>query len=281
MINLKKGALALTLAGVLSTSALAQTDTVTVDADKEKIRSILSIDAQDIIDVDERSSVRVQSDLNGNKQEAIQSEVNLLNVEAEATKLRYIKDVVPIEVRVLGMEASLSWLQMQAAKKTSEKDASPIWASSEDNLYIPIETSVAAVSTSPVKTTTTITHDDAQKLKELGLVIANGSEGVEKPSKTAEPERKETRTVERAFVNPTSVTVERVVVMGSNKHFSGKVSFDISLSKGKEEAFLSLQRAKVGDKFTVHGVDFVVGDITSSKINFINLENSEVKSFNI
>ena len=114
----------------------------------------------------------------------------------------------------------------------------------------------------------------------MGLVVP-GAEKTPSKNETKTPETPKEPVVERTFISPVGATADRVVIMGDNKHFTGTVNFEISLTKGKEPAAHRLHRSEIGDKFYVNGVGFVLGDIKESEITIINLENSEVGRFNI
>lgn len=287
MTNFKKLSIAIAITGMFASNVALAEDTVVIATEKtetkaESIETMLKIDIGDVVkDTSDRSDSRRTQDLNDNKKSALQSSVELLNIQHEVSKLEYIEKNVPIEVRVQGIEASLAWIDKKAKDDKTKRGTNIVWASSDENLYIPISRGQNAAQASTGKQTSSeLTAEDILKLKELGLVIP-GKES--KNVTTPQPEKQNTSTVstERAFISATGVNASRVVVMGDNKHFTGEVYFDISLSKGKETTVHSLNRAKVGDKFSVSAVDFIVADLKQDKVSILNLETGEVKNFNI
>jgi hypothetical protein len=286
MTNFKKLSIAIAITGMFASNAVLA-ENVTVKAAQpetkaESIETMLKIDIGDVVkDTSERSDSRRTQDLNDNKKSALQSSVELLNIQHEVSKLEYIERNVPIEVRVQGIEASLAWIDKKAKDDKTKRGTNVVWASSDENLYIPISRGQNTTQVSTGKQSSSeLTAEDILKLKELGLVIP-GKES--QAATTTQPEKQTAKPVqtERAFISATGVNASRVVVMGDNKHFSGEIYFDISLSKGKETTVHSLNRAKVGDKFSVSAVDFIVADLKQDKVSILNLETGEVKNFNI
>jgi len=281
MKSFKLAAIAVIVMGLSPSVFAVETDSPATSKEKtESMDTMLKIDIQGVLkDTSERSDSRTTQDLNANKKSAFQSAVDLLTVKAQVTKLEYIEANVPIEVRVQGMEASLAWIEKNAAKEKAKEGQNLVWSSSDENLYVPIgdrQTSSKPVVSQPKKSG--LTDEDIKKLKELGLVVPGEKT---EPSKPEQPAPAVIKTTERAFISASGVDAKRVVVMGENKHFSGDIFFDISLSKGKETTKHSLSRAKIGEKFSVNGVEFVVADLSKSKISILNLETSEVANFNI
>lgn len=292
MININRSMLALSLSAIMATSVIAQEENTTgignsvVTKVAERVKqpdsmsTILEINVENVTrDTLERSALKTKQDVNDNRAAAYQSTVEMLEVKAEVERREYIEKNVPIEVRVHGLEASLAWIDKNDSQQKQKAGKSVVWASSSDNLYIPISNSIKTNNSAPGESG--LTEEDIQKLKAMGLVVPGTENGnVEnEPPKTQET--KPTQQVERMFITPVGVTADRVVIMGVNKHFTGTVNFEISLTKGKEAASYGLNRSKIGDKFYVNGVGFVLGDIKESEVTIINLENSEVGRFNI
>jgi len=288
MKSLKKAVIALIVASILPAgAAFAQEETAPAPEPKKvKVDSMIQFDIGRVVDdTSERSESRTLQDLNDNKKSAFQSAVDLLTVKQQMNKLEYIEETVPIQVRVQGIEASLAWIEKNAVKEKAAKGKSVVWSSSEENLYIPIGTSQRTQATSANQPNSAeLSEADIAKLRELGLVIPGKEIAITKSAADEAPKPQASPTQssnERVFISATGVNAKRVVVMGENKHFSGDVFFDISLSKGKEATTHALNRAKVGEKFSVNGVNFVLADLRVDRVSILNLETSEVKNFNI
>tara|TARA_R110001592_G_scaffold111525_6_gene308800 strand:+ start:11047 stop:11925 length:879 start_codon:yes stop_codon:yes gene_type:complete len=292
MIKINKTVLALSLTAIMSSSVTAQEGAGSVvaqgiasDAIKEvnkqdSISTILEINVGNVTrDTLERSALKTKQDVNQNRTAAYQSTVDMLEVKAEVERREYIEKNVPIEVRVHGRDASLAWIDKNESQQQQKAGKSIVWASSTDNLYVPIS-KTSKKADSPVSSEG-LTDKDIEKLKAMGLVVP-GSENQNKTDEQPEPKQTQTQTqTERTFISPVGVSADRVVIMGENKHITGTVNFEISLTKGKEAASHRLTRSKIGDKFFVNGVGFVLGDIKESEVTIINLDNSEVARFNI
>lgn len=272
------------------TSLLASATAIAQDVEEKQvnqansIETMLKVNIGDVLkDTSKRSDSRTTQDLNDNEKSALQSSIELLQVKQTVSKLEYIEKHVPIDVRVQGIEASLTWIQEKSIADKEKRGTNVVWASSNENLYVPIggDTNNNQVSTNDdSQNNSALTNEDILKLKELGLVIP-GKEVVETATPTPETTPQQNSKPERVFVSATGVEASRVVIMGENKHFSGKVNFDISLSKGKEETVHSLNRANVGHKFSVNAIDFIIADLKKDQLSILNLGTGEVKNFSM
>ena len=158
----------------MSFTALAQEDAT---EDKTPLKAITTIGSGEMfqhIDLDKvasdlsrRQELQIEQDMLSNETAATIARMESLHNLSEEETLRYIRENVPMQVRVLGKEQSMAWLQAQYEKEVDGLGREVVWQSSSNNVFVPDVDTQAHVSSQPKNGIQALSEAELEKLRAL------------------------------------------------------------------------------------------------------------------
>lgn len=204
----------------MSFTALAQEDAT---EDKTPLKAITTIGSGEMfqhIDLDKvasdlsrRQELQIEQDMLSNETAATIARMESLHNLSEEETLRYIRENVPMQVRVLGKEQSMAWLQAQYEKEVDGLGREVVWQSSSNNVFVPDVDTQAHVSSQPKNGIQALSEAELEKLRALNNPTVDAeSKPQPSPKNTTKAEPVENSKTDRRFVTPQTVTVDTVKI---------------------------------------------------------------------